>query len=66
MNVSAQHDLPKVLKHHSMSAGRPFPIGATFDGEGVNFAVFSEHAERVELCLFDHDGWIEIARIPLM
>ena len=66
MNVSAQHDLPKVLKHHSMSAGRPYPIGATFDGEGVNFAVFSEHAERVELCLFDHDGWIEIARIPLM
>lgn len=49
-----------------MSAGRPSPIGATFDGEGVNFAVFSEHAERVELCLFDHDGWIEIARIPLM
>ncbi|MEP5633611.1 MAG: glycogen debranching protein GlgX [Tateyamaria sp.] len=49
-----------------MSAGRPFPIGATFDGEGVNFAVFSEHAEQVELCLFDRDGWIEIARIPLM
>jgi len=66
MNVAAQHNLPKTLKNHSMSAGRPSPIGATFDGEGVNFAVFSEHAERVELCLFDHDGWIEIARIPLM
>jgi len=35
--------------------GRPYPHGATWDGEGVNFALFSEHAEKVELCLFD-DG----------
>jgi glycogen operon protein len=35
--------------------GRPFPLGATWDGEGVNFSLFSENAERVELCLFD-DG----------
>jgi glycogen operon protein len=33
--------------------GRPSPLGATWDGRGVNFAVYSEHAERVELCLFD-------------
>jgi len=33
--------------------GRPYPLGATFDGSGVNFAIFSEHATRVELCLFD-------------
>jgi isoamylase len=33
--------------------GRPFPIGAEWDGEGTNFSLFSEHAERVELCLFD-------------
>ena len=33
--------------------GRPFPLGATWDGDGTNFALFSEHAERVELCLFD-------------
>jgi isoamylase len=33
--------------------GRPFPLGATWDGEGTNFALFSEHAEGVELCLFD-------------
>ncbi len=33
--------------------GEPFPLGATWDGEGTNFALFSEHAERVELCLFD-------------
>lgn len=32
--------------------GRPYPLGATWDGEGVNFAIFSEHATRVELCLF--------------
>ena len=36
--------------------GRPFPLGATWDGEGTNFSLFSEHAERVELCLFDGDG----------
>ncbi len=33
--------------------GNPYPLGATWDGSGVNFAVFSEHATRVELCLFD-------------
>jgi glycogen operon protein len=36
--------------------GQPYPLGATFDGIGVNFAVFSEAAERVELCLFDDAG----------
>jgi glycogen operon protein len=35
--------------------GRPFPLGPTWDGEGTNFSLFSEHAERVELCLFDAD-----------
>ena len=37
--------------------GRPYPLGATWDGEGVNFALFSENATAVELCLFDqiHD-----------
>src|SRR5207248_11030761 len=33
--------------------GRPYPLGATWDGEGVNFSIFSEGAERIELCLFD-------------
>ncbi|HET8542846.1 MAG TPA: glycogen debranching protein GlgX [Anaeromyxobacter sp.] len=33
--------------------GRPFPLGATFDGEGTNFAVYARHADAVELCLFD-------------
>jgi glycogen operon protein len=36
--------------------GSPHPLGATWDGEGVNFALFSAHAEAVELCLFDTDG----------
>jgi glycogen operon protein len=36
--------------------GEPFPLGPTWDGEGTNFSVFSEHAERVELCLFGDDG----------
>ena len=36
--------------------GEPFPLGATWDGRGTNFSLFSEVAERVELCLFDDDG----------
>jgi len=38
-----------------LKQGRPFPLGATFDGQGVNFALFSANAESVELCLFDED-----------
>ncbi len=44
--------------------GRPFPLGPCWDGEGTNFALFSEHAERVELCLFDADDNEE--RIPVV
>jgi isoamylase len=36
--------------------GRPFPLGPTYDGAGTNFSIFSEVAERVELCLFDDEG----------
>ncbi|MEO8510749.1 MAG: glycogen debranching protein GlgX, partial [Chloroflexota bacterium] len=36
--------------------GNPYPLGATWDGAGVNFALFSENATKVELCLFDADG----------
>jgi len=36
--------------------GKAYPLGATYDGSGTNFALFSEVAERVELCLFDDDG----------
>lgn len=45
--------------------GRPGPLGANWDGLGVNFAVFSANAERVELCLFDPAGRREVARLPL-
>jgi len=46
--------------------GTPYPLGATWDGVGVNFAVFSEHATRVELCLFDSpDDEVESVTIPL-
>ncbi len=45
--------------------GRPYPLGATWDGKGVNFALFSAHAEKVELCLFDRTGLREEARIEL-
>ena len=45
--------------------GNPYPLGATWDGEGVNFALFSENAEKVELCLFDPSGKNEVERIEL-
>ena len=45
--------------------GQPDPLGATWDGKGVNFALFSAHADKVELCLFDRSGQHEEARIVL-
>lgn len=40
----------------AIAEGRPFPRGASFDGSGTNFALFSAHATRIELCLFDDKG----------
>ncbi len=49
-----------------IDSGRRHPLGATWDGEGVNFALFSEHATAVELCLFDpQDARIETGRVGL-
>jgi isoamylase len=45
--------------------GTPLPRGATWDGKGTNFAVFSEHATKVEVCIFDESGRKEEARIEL-
>ena len=45
--------------------GRPWPLGAHWDGHGVNFAVFSAHAQAMELCLFDERGERELRRWPL-
>ncbi|SER46269.1 glycogen debranching protein GlgX [Actinokineospora terrae] len=44
--------------------GTPYPLGATYDGAGTNFAVFSEAASRVDLCLFDADGTEHRVRMP--
>ena len=45
--------------------GAPLPLGASWDGHGVNFALFSAHANKVELCLFDSSGIRELERITL-
>ena len=48
-----------------LSAGSPHPLGATWDGRGTNFALFSANAQKVELCLFDSQGRRELERIAL-
>ncbi|WP_426955844.1 glycogen debranching protein GlgX [Muricoccus radiodurans] len=48
-----------------LEPGLPYPLGARWDGLGVNFAVFSAHAERIELCIFNTGGRREIARYDL-
>jgi glycogen operon protein len=48
-----------------LESGSPYPLGASFDGLGVNFAIFSANADRIELCLFDPGGRKEIARLTL-
>ncbi len=45
--------------------GQPYPLGATWDGSGVNFALFSENATAVELCLFSSPDDTEGVRIPI-
>ncbi len=45
--------------------GKPFPLGATWDGNGVNFSIFSAHATKIVLCLFDDEGKNEIQQIEL-
>ena len=49
----------------TIESGAPYPLGATYDGGGTNFAVFSAHAHKIEVCLFDHSGRHEIARYAL-
>lgn len=48
-----------------LTEGQPYPLGATWTGTGVNFALFSANATKVELCLFDHTGAQELERIEL-
>ena len=54
---------PRASNH--VTAGAPHPLGATWDGRGTNFALFSANATKVELCLFDREGRREIERIAL-
>lgn len=59
-HAEGSHGLP-----HRCEPGRPWPLGATLQEGGVNFAVFSAHAEKVELCLFDASGTREVSRLTL-
>lgn len=49
-------DKRKYIYKEQVWPGNPYPLGATWDGAGVNFSIFSENAESVELCLFDEAG----------
>jgi isoamylase len=53
------------LKQREIREGLPHPLGASWDGQGVNFALFSAHATKVVLCLFDQAGKEELHRIEL-
>lgn len=53
------------MKNFTLKEGLPYPIGANWDGKGTNFALFSAHATKVELCLFNEDGTKELERITL-
>ncbi len=58
--ASNRDDLP------APRAGEPYPLGATFDGQGTNFSVFSRVADKVELCLFDEEGAESRVELPEM
>ncbi len=49
----------------NIAPGQPYPLGAHWRGDGVNFALVAPHAQAVELCLFDAAGTREVARMPL-
>ncbi len=53
------------LNLRTLKSGHPWPMGATWDGRGINFAVFSAHAQAMEVCLFDATGTVEQDRLLL-
>ncbi|WP_342652861.1 glycogen debranching protein GlgX [Pseudomonas sp. F3-2] len=63
-NESSTAGSPEVTASR-IREGLPFPLGANWDGLGVNFAIFSANATKVELCLFDSTGEHELERIEL-
>ena len=57
--------MPEPKRVSRLSEGLPYPLGANWDGLGVNFALFSANATKVELCIFDEGGQTELERIEL-
>ena len=53
------------MQKEKAQEGYPYPLGSTYDGKGVNFALFSINAQKVELCLFDETGINETARYEI-
>ncbi|HEX5278503.1 MAG TPA: glycogen debranching protein GlgX [Micropepsaceae bacterium] len=65
MAADAQAPSPVILNRARIREGSPVPLGACWNGTGVNFALFSAHARKVELCLFDNNGEREVERVEL-
>jgi isoamylase len=65
LEVVPQSQPAETSQSIELREGSPYPRGATWDGQGVNFALFSAHARKVELCLFDDAGKEERQRIEL-
>src|SRR6516225_9591326 len=65
LSDSRGRTLMPAIRKSRVSEGSPNPRGATWDGLGVNFALFSANATKVELCLFDDTGRTELERIEL-
>ena len=53
------------MEQYRIEPGSAYPIGATVKESGVNFAIFSAHAEKIELCIFDEHGQKELMRFAL-
>lgn len=53
------------MNSFKIQPGTPYPLGSRYDGKGVNFALFSAHATKVELCLFNKNGTEEISRLAI-
>jgi glycogen operon protein len=65
MSVEERNKSMKQTRKSVVQEGLPHPCGATWDGKGTNFALFSANATKVELCLFDERGELELERIAL-
>jgi isoamylase len=65
MDARVEIGKPRVMRRSRIREGSPFPLGANWDGLGVNFALFSANATKVELCLFDDAGERELERLEL-